>query len=84
VSPEKPLVEAAERELILDHAERLRPIFRTAIMHTLDGGDYKSLAASEGIPEGTAWDRLDRATTLVGRSIKVVHRRTPPPYRTPK
>ena len=81
VSVWQPLVQATERALILDHAQRLRPIFRTAIMHVLDGGDYKSLAASEGIAEATAATRILRATMQVNQLIEA-ERRTPPPYRT--
>jgi DNA-directed RNA polymerase specialized sigma24 family protein len=83
VSVIRPLSDAAERQLVLEHAQRLRPIFRTAIMHVLDGGDYKSLAASEGIMEATAASRISRATVQVGQSIQA-DRRTRQPYRTPK
>ena len=83
VSVMGPLVDAAERELIRHHAQRLQPIHRAAIMHALDGGDYKSLAASEGIPEITAWKRLRRSEALVRQAIEM-DRRTQTPYRTPK
>jgi DNA-directed RNA polymerase specialized sigma24 family protein len=77
------LFAAEELQTILDHAQRLRPIYHTAIMHFLDGGNYKSLAASEGIAMSTAYHRVSRAVELVQRSIEA-HRRTRPRYRTPK
>jgi DNA-directed RNA polymerase specialized sigma24 family protein len=77
-----PLIDAVERELLIDHAQRLRPIFRDAILHVLDGGTYRSLAASKNIPERTAWSRLQRAIELVSRSIGLA-RRTGLPYITP-
>jgi DNA-directed RNA polymerase specialized sigma24 family protein len=77
-----PLIDAVERQLVMEHAQRLRPIFRDAILHLLDGGTYRSLAASKNIPEQTAWSRVERATELVSRSIGLA-RRTPRPYRTP-
>jgi DNA-directed RNA polymerase specialized sigma24 family protein len=77
-----PLLDAVERQLVIDHAQRLRPIFRKAILHVLEGGSYRSFAVSENIPAPTAWRRLNRAIELVGRSIRLA-RRTRPPYRTP-
>jgi DNA-directed RNA polymerase specialized sigma24 family protein len=77
-----PLIDAIERQQVIDHAQRLQPIFRDAILHVLDGGTYRSLAASKNIPEQTAWSRVERAIELVSRSIDLA-RRTPPPYRTP-
>jgi hypothetical protein len=64
-----PLFEIEERQLVINHAQRLRPIYCTAILHVLDGGDYKSLAASEGTTEGTAARRISVATTKVRLSI---------------
>lgn len=78
-----PLFDAAERELALHHAQRLQPIHRDAVMHVLAGGDYKSLAAREGIPEITAWKRMRRSEALVRQAIEM-DRRTRTPYRTPK
>lgn len=82
VSVMGPLFRLEKRELVLDHAQRLQPMYRTAVMHVLDGGDYKSLAVSEGIPEITAWARLRKATELVRRSI-TEQRRTRPSCQTP-
>ena len=76
-----PLLDEQRRQLVIEHAQRLRPIHRDALLHELDGGDYKSLAASDGIPESTAWARLKKATQLVHASIEA-HRCTSPRYRT--
>lgn len=76
------LLEAERRELAIQHAERLEPIYRTAFFHVLDGGDYRSLAVAENLPLGTAWRRVDKATELVQRSLEL-NRRTRPQYRTP-
>lgn len=76
-----PLLDAIERQLVIDHAQRLAPMFRDALLHVLDGGNHRSLAASENIPVPTAWRRVDRAIELVNRSIRRA-RRTGPAYRT--
>jgi DNA-directed RNA polymerase specialized sigma24 family protein len=76
-----PLLQEERRQLVIEHAQLLRPAHRAALLHVLDGGDYKSLAASEGILETTAASRISFATMKVGRSIEAA-RRTPPPYRT--
>jgi DNA-directed RNA polymerase specialized sigma24 family protein len=73
---------AQQRQKLIEHARRLRTIYRDALMHALDGGDYRSLAASKGIPEGTASRRLTHAKKLVARSIEGA-RRTDPAYRSP-
>lgn len=78
----RPLLEIGERQLVIDHAERLQPIYRHAILHVLDGGDSESLAASAGVARQTARRRMRKAARLVRRSIKQVNRRTPPRYRT--
>jgi DNA-directed RNA polymerase specialized sigma24 family protein len=76
-----PLLDAQRRQLMIEHAQRLRPILRDAFLHVLDGGDYKSLAIRYGIPEQTAASRISRATAKVSCSIEA-DRRTPPKYRT--
>lgn len=76
-----PLIDEQQRQLLRQHAQQLPTVYRNAILHVLDGGDYRSLAASEGIPEGTASSRLSYATERVRRSIEAA-RRTPPKYRT--
>lgn len=78
----RPLLEMGERQLVIDHAQTLEPMYRDAILHVLDGGNAKSLAVSEGVPGRTARYRLRRAAKLVRRSIRV-SRRTQPRYRTP-
>jgi DNA-directed RNA polymerase specialized sigma24 family protein len=77
-----PLIDEQQRAMLIEHARQLRPVYRNALLHVLDGGDYKSLAASEGIPVGTASSRLDYATKMVGRSIEAA-RTTRPSCRTP-
>ncbi len=64
-----PLLDNEERQLVFDHAQQLQPIYRNAILHVFGGGDYKSLAASEAVAEGTAARRITIATTKVCRSI---------------
>jgi hypothetical protein len=68
---------ARKRQQVIEHARRLRTIYRNALLHVLDGGDYRSLAATEGIPVGTASRRLTQATKLVCQSIEAA-RRSPP------
>ena len=77
----RPLLENGKRQLLIDHAEQLQPIYRYAILHVLDGGDSKSLAESAGVARHTARRRLRKAAQLVSRSIKI-KRRTDPRYRT--
>jgi DNA-directed RNA polymerase specialized sigma24 family protein len=82
-SPSSILLDEQQRQLVIEHAQRLRPILRDAILHVfVHGGDYKSLAASEGIATSTAATRIFRAIEKVGCLIEE-DRRTPPPYRTP-
>lgn len=69
-----PLFEIEERQLLINHAQRLRPIYCTAILHVLDGGDYKSLAACEGTTVGTAARRISVAITKVRLSIEAARR----------
>jgi hypothetical protein len=71
-----PLFDMEELQLVIEHAHQLRPIYRNAILHVLDGGDYKSLAASEGTTAGTAARRITVATTKVRLSIEAARRRT--------
>lgn len=80
-SPSAVALVGQQRQLIIEHAQRLQPIFCRALMHVLDGGNYKSLAASEGIPEGTASGRITQAGHLVCRSIEA-DRRTSVRFRT--
>lgn len=76
-----PLLNEQQRQLVIEHAQCLRPIFRDAILHVLDGGDYKSLAIRCGITKQTAATRISRAIAKVSCSIEA-DRRTPPKYRT--
>jgi DNA-directed RNA polymerase specialized sigma24 family protein len=76
-----PILNEQQRQLVIEYAQRLRPKYCRALLHVLDGGDYKSLAASEGINESTAASRISYATAGLSRSIEA-DRRTPPPYRT--
>jgi DNA-directed RNA polymerase specialized sigma24 family protein len=76
-----PLLQEQQRELVIEHAGLLRPVHRSALLHVLDGGDYKSLAASEGINQKTAASRISFATMKVRESIQAA-RRTPASYRT--
>jgi DNA-directed RNA polymerase specialized sigma24 family protein len=69
-----PLLDIEERQLVIDHAQQLQPIYRNAILHVLDGGNYKSLAATERVPEGTAARRITIATTQVRLSIEAARR----------
>ena len=75
------LLDEQQRRLVIEHAQLLRPVYCRALLHVLDGGDYKSLAAREGIPEPTAWTRISRAVVKVRRSIQAA-RRTRPEYRS--
>jgi DNA-directed RNA polymerase specialized sigma24 family protein len=77
-----PLIDEQQRQLAIQHALRLRTRYRNAFLHVLDGGDYKSLAAGEGISEGAAAGRISYAAKLVRRSIQA-HRRTRTSCRTP-
>lgn len=76
-----PLLHEQQLQLMIEHAQLLWPVHRRALFHALDGGDYKSLAASEAIPEGTAASRMSFAIMKVLQSIEAA-RKTPPPYRT--
>jgi DNA-directed RNA polymerase specialized sigma24 family protein len=76
-----PLLDQQRLQLVIEHTQCLRPIFRDAILHLLEGGDYKSLAVRYGIPEPTAATRISRAIAMVSSSIEAA-RRTPPKYRT--
>jgi DNA-directed RNA polymerase specialized sigma24 family protein len=73
-----PLLAEEQRQLVIEHAQRMRPVYRTAILHVLDGGDYKSLAAAEGVSRKTASSRISYAIEVVGRSIERARRTRPP------
>lgn len=76
-----PLLDEQRRQLMIEHAQCLGPILRDAILHVLDGGDYKSLAVRCGITENAAATRISRAIARASCSVEAA-RRTPPEYRT--
>jgi DNA-directed RNA polymerase specialized sigma24 family protein len=78
----RPLIDEQQRRLVIEHAQRLRPVYCRALMHVLDGGDYRSLAETERIGRGTASSRIAYAAKIVRRSIEAA-RRTRPSNRTP-
>lgn len=77
----RPLIDEEQRQLVRVHVDRLPIVYRNALWHVLDGGDYKSLAVHEGIRDTTAASRISYAIKLLECSIEA-ERRTEPRYRT--
>jgi DNA-directed RNA polymerase specialized sigma24 family protein len=81
-SPSAIVLTEQQRQLVIEHAQRLPPVYCRAVLHVLDGGDYKSLAASEGIFPGTAANRISHGIAKLRRAVAAA-RRTRQSFQSP-